>query len=63
MEVQEIVSHTYNEMQKMHKRSAWWLFLHPVQVCFRETLLFLQDQKYKEGATLLRHSMLKKVTS
>ncbi len=45
------------------QRSAQCFFLHPVQVCFCETLLFLQDQKYKEGATLLRHSMLKKVTS
>ncbi len=63
MEVQEVISHIENEMQKMHKKSAQWLFLHPVQVCFCETLLFLQDQKYKEGATLLRHSMLKKVTS
>lgn len=26
-------------------------------------LLLMQEQKYKEGATLLRHSMLKKVTS
>lgn len=31
--------------------------------CLAELVIPVQDQKYKEGATLLRHSMLKKVSS